>query len=228
MFQCQVLNRVTGVRSMRGQALSCKGGTPDWSTFVVHASKLMKTCKRRSIGGYVCRTRHLTARALTLWSAAVIGALDMATTSKNRSHMCLCLNHVLLTVTCLHSKWKVGNVTLWLPFVFLKSCHSERNERLQVDIKEVINVKANKICSKYLMVTYRRSTLKHIKSKHTAARNVVSLPHILWIFVKCMEKYSVSKCRDSFLLFSVNLLQLIYDFSIAGSFTFSFYLNAYT
>jgi hypothetical protein len=67
----------------------------------------MKTSEWRSNDGYVCRTHHFTTKALTLWSTAVISAsTDMATASKNTLHMCLYLTHVLLTVTCLHSKLK--------------------------------------------------------------------------------------------------------------------------
>jgi hypothetical protein len=65
------------------------------STFEFDASKPMKTSKRRSSDGYVCRTRHFTTKALTLPSTAMMSAsTDMATTSKNKLRMCLCLTDV--------------------------------------------------------------------------------------------------------------------------------------
>jgi hypothetical protein len=83
--------------------------SPNWrSTFEVYASKLMKTSKRRSSDGSVCRMHHFTTKALALWSTDMVGApTDMATTSKNRLRMCLYLTHVLLTVIC--SSFQIKN-----------------------------------------------------------------------------------------------------------------------
>jgi hypothetical protein len=79
--------------------------SPNWrSTFEGYASNPMKTSKRRSSDGYVCRKHHLTTKALTHLSTAVINAsTDMVPTSKKRPHMCLYLTYVLLIVTCLNS-----------------------------------------------------------------------------------------------------------------------------
>jgi hypothetical protein len=67
------------------------------STFKVYASKLMKTSKRRSSDGDVCRLHNFTTKAWTLWSAAVIHAsTDTVTVSKNRLLMYLYITDVLL------------------------------------------------------------------------------------------------------------------------------------
>jgi hypothetical protein len=65
----------------------------------------MKTSKRRSSNGCICRLHHFTTKALTFWSTAMISAsTDMVTLSKDRLHICLYLTHVLLTVMCIYSK----------------------------------------------------------------------------------------------------------------------------
>jgi hypothetical protein len=61
--------------------------------------------EERPRSGCVCRTRHFTSKAMTLWPTAMITAsTDMATTSANRLHMCLYITHVLFAVTCLYYK----------------------------------------------------------------------------------------------------------------------------
>jgi hypothetical protein len=82
----------------------------------IYASKLMKMSRRRSSDGYVCRAHHLTTKALTLWSTAVINAsTDTATASKNRLLMCLYLTNLLPTVTCLYPQQKKQKTLLASP-----------------------------------------------------------------------------------------------------------------